>query len=94
MCNVHQHQLVNNIDKHFDQAVAVARNKAGPDVPPIKILWLLDVWDDATATLFVGACCSSIQTIFEKAGAKYIFDNQGIKEIHTWNHKLGLYHRF
>jgi hypothetical protein len=84
-------QLVSSIDEHFDQAVAVA-NKAGPDAPPIKVLWL-DVWDDAYATLFVGACCSSIQTIVEKAGAKYVFDDQGIKVIYTWNHKLGFYHR-
>jgi hypothetical protein len=33
------HQIVNSIDEHFDQAVAVA-NKAGFDVPPIKVLWL------------------------------------------------------
>jgi hypothetical protein len=73
--------LVNSIDNHFDQAVAVATN-AGPDVPPIKVLWL-DSWDDATP--FVGACCGSIQTIVEKAGAKHIFDDQGLDEVKTWD---------
>jgi iron complex transport system substrate-binding protein len=74
-------QLVNSIDEHFDQAVAVATS-AGPDVPPIKVLWL-DGWDDAAP--FVGACCGSIQTIVEKAGAKHIFDDQGIDEVRTWD---------
>ena len=73
--------LVNSIDEHFDQAAAVT-NKAGPDVPPIKVLWL-DMWDDATP--FVGACCGSIQTILEKAGAKHILDDQAIEEVRTWD---------
>ena len=74
-------KLINSIDEHFDQAAAVT-SKPGPDVPPIKVFWL-DMWDDATP--FVGACCGSIQTILEKAGAKHILDDQAIEEVRTWD---------
>ena len=62
-------QLVNSIEEHFSQADAVAHD-AGADTPPVSVLWL-DGWDDKTP--FVGACCGSIQTIVDKAGAKHIF---------------------
>ncbi len=73
--------LINSIDDHFDQAVAVA-TKAGPDVPPIKVLWFDSIWDGVP---FVGACCGSVQTIVEKAGAKHVFDDQGTDEVRTWD---------
>ncbi len=74
-------QLVNSIEEHFSQADVVAHD-AGADTPPVSVLWL-DGWDDMTP--FVGACCGSIQTIVDKAGAKHIFHDQGIEEVKTWD---------
>ena len=69
------------ISAHFTRAsqVAAAGKKAG--LPPISVLWL-DGWDPETP--FVGACCGSIQTIVEKAGATNIYDDVGIEEKKTW----------
>lgn len=74
-------KLVDSIEGHFRDAVAVA-DEAGPSVSPIRVLWL-DGWDPETP--FVGACCGSIQTIVEKAGADHIFDDQGIEGKKTWD---------
>eukprot|EP00585_Thalassiosira_rotula_P014893 CAMPEP_0196171852 /NCGR_PEP_ID=MMETSP0911-20130528/5720_1 /TAXON_ID=49265 /ORGANISM="Thalassiosira rotula, Strain GSO102" /LENGTH=319 /DNA_ID=CAMNT_0041438749 /DNA_START=213 /DNA_END=1172 /DNA_ORIENTATION=- len=73
--------LVDSIEGHFNDAVAVASGTKS-DVEPISVLWL-DGWDPETP--FVGACCGSIQTIVEKAGAKHIFDDQGVEGVKTWD---------
>ena len=74
-------KLVDSIEGHFQEAAAVAVG-ADPDIPPISVLWL-DGWDPETP--FVGSCCGSIQTIVERAGAKHIFDDQGIDDKKTWD---------
>jgi iron complex transport system substrate-binding protein len=73
--------LVDSIEGHFNDAAAVAA-EADSDVPPISVLWL-DGWSKETP--FVGACCGSINTIVESAGAKHIFDDQGIEKKKTWD---------
>mmetsp|Transcript_17633 Transcript_17633/g.51336 ORF Transcript_17633/g.51336 Transcript_17633/m.51336 type:complete len:469 (-) Transcript_17633:414-1820(-) len=74
-------KLVDSIEGHFQQAVAVAAG-AVPDLAPISVLWL-DGWDSETP--FVGACCGSIQTIVEKAGGEHIFEDQGVEGKKTWD---------
>lgn len=74
-------ELVDSIEGHFRQAADIA-SQTDTDKPPISVLWL-DGWD--VETPFVGSCCGSVNTIIESAGAKHIFDDQGIEKKKTWD---------
>jgi iron complex transport system substrate-binding protein len=75
--------LLDSIDEHFAAAMAVTEAAAAEETSdPITVLWL-DSWDDETP--FVGACCGAVQVILEHAGAKNIFDDQGLEETKSWD---------
>ena len=69
--------LINTIEEHFASAKALHQGEA----EPLSVLFL-DSWDDETP--FVGACCGSINTIIEYAGAVNVFADLGLEEKATW----------
>ncbi len=69
--------LIDTIEDHFTSAKALHQGEA----EPLSILFL-DSWDDVTP--YVGACCGSINTIIEYAGAVNVFADLGLEEKSTW----------
>ena len=69
--------LINTIEEHFQSAKSLHNGEA----EPLSVLFL-DSWDDETP--YVGACCGSINTIIEYAGAVNVFADLGLEEKSTW----------
>ena len=75
--------LRQTIEGHFESAEALvqANTNGGGDNSALRVLFL-DSWDDTTP--LVGACCGSINSIIEYAGAENIFKDLGTEEKKTW----------
>jgi ABC-type Fe3+-hydroxamate transport system substrate-binding protein len=50
--------------------------------PKKQVLWLDSV--DADGKPYVGACCGTVQTILELAGAENVMQDVGVDERSTW----------
>ena len=69
--------LIATIDEHFQSAQELNQGEG----EPIKVLFL-DSWGDEEP--LVGACCGSINSIIEYAGAVNIFADLGLEDRATW----------
>lgn len=74
-------KVIDGIEEHFRMAKRIAETHKDQD-EPISVLWL-DSWNDETP--FVGACCGAIQIILEHAGARNVFEDQGLEEKKSWD---------
>jgi iron complex transport system substrate-binding protein len=69
--------LIATIEDHFQEAQNLHQGEA----KPLSVLFL-DSWSDETP--YVGACCGSINTIIEYAGAVNVFSEVGLEDRATW----------
>lgn len=82
--------LVDGIEDHFDQALAISR--AGTtelkEEDKLRVFWL-DMFQSKSNPdenrPFVGACCGGPQIVLERAGAVNVFAEQGLDDRRIWD---------
>mmetsp|Transcript_2569 Transcript_2569/g.2979 ORF Transcript_2569/g.2979 Transcript_2569/m.2979 type:complete len:429 (+) Transcript_2569:488-1774(+) len=78
--------LVDGIEDHFDQALAISAD--GEEADPIRVFWL-DMFKSKSnpdqKLPFVGACCGGPQIVLDKAGAVNVFADQGKEDRRIWD---------
>jgi len=73
----------------YAQQIASAGEKDGQE--PLKVLWF-DMYNGTSNPTpddpqpYVGACCGGPQIILEHAGAKNVFENQGVEDRRVWDY--------
>lgn len=80
--------LVDGIEDHFDQALAMSQVPGGDTDDPISVFWL-DMFQSKSkpeeTRPFVGACCGGPQIVLDKAGAVNVFEDQGKDDRRIWD---------
>jgi iron complex transport system substrate-binding protein len=80
--------MVDGIESHFQQALAISQGGADETVDPIRVFWL-DMFKSKSNPdedrPFVGACCGGPQIVLDKAGAVNVFADQGLEDRRIWD---------